>query len=206
MVGGSDNIDGVEYGVLRRILGFSSFLQLREITDGRVLNRFRGHHEDSITNIQISPDGRSFATASLDGSIKLWDSNTGKMKKTLYQNDRIGSIYGLSYSSDNRKLAFCINRKVLIVDIDNGHILTLFNAPNQAVEFLLDDRFLMAYDAGRLIVWNIAEQIKILCVNRNVVGGYIAVHALSPDKKFLTLGFDKDHSQTQTLIQLELSH
>ncbi len=40
-------------------------------------------HADSITGLNVSPDGRYLVSGSRDTSVKLWDLNTGKLLKTL---------------------------------------------------------------------------------------------------------------------------
>ncbi len=47
------------------------------------LNTYKGHN-NKISSSVIFPDGKQIATASLDGTIKIWETNTGKEIVTLY--------------------------------------------------------------------------------------------------------------------------
>ena len=47
------------------------------------INIFKGHN-NKISSAVFFPNGKQIATASLDGTIKIWDSNTGAEVATLY--------------------------------------------------------------------------------------------------------------------------
>mmetsp|Transcript_4094 Transcript_4094/g.6141 ORF Transcript_4094/g.6141 Transcript_4094/m.6141 type:complete len:419 (-) Transcript_4094:23-1279(-) len=57
---------------------------------------------DGVTSVAISPDGDVVATGSLDKSICLWDSHTGKMLR--YLEGHSDSVYSVNFSPDGRHL------------------------------------------------------------------------------------------------------
>ncbi len=59
-------------------------------------------HADWVTGVSYSPDGRRIASASLDGTIKLWDATTGQEILTL--RGHASQLFGISYSPDGRTL------------------------------------------------------------------------------------------------------
>ncbi|HIK45306.1 MAG TPA: hypothetical protein IGR64_10525 [Leptolyngbyaceae cyanobacterium M65_K2018_010] len=64
-------------------------------------NTFRGH-TNSVNSVSLSPDGRILASASADGTVKLWEKN-GRELQTL--RGHTAGINSLSFSTDGQMLA-----------------------------------------------------------------------------------------------------
>jgi len=69
-------------------------------------------HEDFVTSVAYSPDGRAFATASVDGQLKVWDAASGR----LLTSAPWPSITSLAYSPDGRNLAVAAEHGVVLLD------------------------------------------------------------------------------------------
>jgi WD40 repeat protein len=87
---------------------------------------FKGH-TGAINTARYSVDGRFLATASKDGSVKIWDAATGKNLKTFYDKKR-SAVNDAVFSPDGRLLVFASDSSVVIRDLEtdaeifaNGH-------------------------------------------------------------------------------------
>ena len=60
-------------------------------------------HTDSVNGVSFSPDGKTLATGSSDGTVQLWDMATRKQLKTLI--GHTDSVNGVSFSPDGKTLA-----------------------------------------------------------------------------------------------------
>mmetsp|Transcript_36817 Transcript_36817/g.70972 ORF Transcript_36817/g.70972 Transcript_36817/m.70972 type:complete len:1115 (-) Transcript_36817:161-3505(-) len=65
-----------------------------DIRSGRIVRRFVGQHQNKITDLAFSPDGRWLATSCLDGGIRVFDIPSSRL------------IDWLSFSSNPISLAF----------------------------------------------------------------------------------------------------
>jgi WD40 repeat protein/DNA-binding SARP family transcriptional activator len=72
----------------------------------------RGHTGD-VWDVVYSPDGTQLATASWDGTAKIWDARTGQEVATLQDHQK--AIQDIAYSPDGTKLATADDGGVVIV-------------------------------------------------------------------------------------------
>jgi len=59
-------------------------------------------HQKVVNQVAFSPDGRFFASASFDKSVRLWDGRTGKYIHAF--RGHVGDVYQLAWSPDSRML------------------------------------------------------------------------------------------------------
>ena len=59
-------------------------------------------HQQPVSHVQFSPDGRYLISGSFDKSIKLWDGYNGDFLCTF--RGHVGPVYQIAWSSDCRYL------------------------------------------------------------------------------------------------------
>jgi WD40 repeat protein len=76
-------------------------------------------HEDHVSSVCFSPDGKTFASGSLDRTVRIWDLETRSTIETL-EGDR-GRVKEVWYSKDGRKL-YSQNEKGVVIcrDLDTS--------------------------------------------------------------------------------------
>ena len=99
---------------------------LRAITSVREINRFTGE-QDAIKSITRSPDGQFFASASSDGSIRVWQ--LGQRGRLRYLLGHRVIAYHVSFSPDGKFLASASqDGTVKIWDVGQGKEIRTLDA------------------------------------------------------------------------------
>src|SRR5262249_38689640 len=114
---------------------------------------FEGHNHAALS-VAFSPDGRRLASGSADGSIKVWDAQTGQAILSFPGHAVL--VVSVAFSPDGRRLASASqDGSVKVWDAQTGQeiLSKKANGNGSSVAFSPD---------GKLLAWGVGSAISIL--------------------------------------------
>jgi len=146
-----------------------------------------------ITSVSFSPDAKTLASGSDDGTIKLWNVETGQKIHTLdFDNFAGEEIVGISFSADSKRLISVYpHGTTKLWNVKTGQEIRTIKGYGDSVasvSFSSGSKTLAAfsYDNGIIKLWNVetGKEIRTLNGHRKSVSSV----SFSPDGKTLASG------------------
>jgi WD40 repeat protein len=149
------SVDGTSLVLAMGITGLRGVAEIRELATGRLVRSF-GDHRDTLHDAELSPDGKTLATAGYDRSVKLWNVADGRLLRSIDVHD--GAVFDLAWHPSGKLLASAsADETVKLWRLADGLRLDTLNQPQGelfAVAFTPDGRHVIATGRDRRIhVW-----------------------------------------------------
>lgn len=167
---------------------------LREFTWEMLAERVRRDqlvlrgHQGPVRAIAFVPDKPQLISGGYDGSIRLWDLETGRILSTLHTNQR-NEVLALALSPDGKQLAACHGSTVEIWSLESGQSVRSLGA-------FADRAAAIAYapDGQKIAIGDVSGGVRIWDVSTGQAVHSLKAHsatihrlAYSPDGKLLAL-------------------
>jgi WD40 repeat protein len=162
---------------------------------GQLVNSFPGHTK-GVNHLAFSPDGKRLATASLDGTCKVWDPDNWQEVRSLSANGK--TFEAVAWSPDGKRLAAADDAQVIVWNADSDEELRTLPTPGKGLlAFTPDGRTLLTarVDCSKgerhaFTRWDVKTGTPQKPCELPTSGSYAFFH-LSPDGRTVFVSYDR---------------
>ncbi|MCC6549557.1 MAG: caspase family protein [Ignavibacteriaceae bacterium] len=127
------------------MLVFGNTFAFAQSDDPRPELRLQEGHTLPVSSAVFSPDGRFIVSGSWDQTIKIWETSTGKLIRTLHSDGR--GVTSLSISPDGKYIVSgCFDGKIVLWELQTGQIARVIEGVSKVtdVKFSSDEKFIVS--------------------------------------------------------------
>ncbi|GBO52936.1 high-affnity carbon uptake protein Hat/HatR [Pseudanabaena sp. lw0831] len=118
---------GLSIGTVIKISAIGNFEDIIQLPvfQKKFLNptRFLQKHTDAVQNVALSPDGKIIASASDDGTVKLWELEGDNSNPIKEIKDQGGWVRAVVFLSDRQIVTAGQDKNIKIIDIASGKVV-----------------------------------------------------------------------------------
>lgn len=168
----------------------SNTIEVIDIANGRLLKTFQPHGEEDVASLALNQDGKTLASTSESGAIRLWDTITATPKHELKRSSGIPLLETrITFSPDGKWLAALSQQcSISLWNPVNGELLGEIPGWFYDACFLPDSKVLVTscenkkgVDSGLVKLWDVSSRKLLKAIPADCLG-----LQLSPDGRLLT--------------------
>jgi len=157
--------------------------------------KFEGHTV-AVSGVIHLPDGQRIMTCSLDGSLRVWNLETGGQIGNDWRDGESG-VYSIALSPSGKKVVSgSKDRAMKVWDLDTGKVITKWTGHGNVVTSVSwsrnGARIMSGCVDGPARVWDVESGKTILEINTGLSAIYLRGAIYSPDETMIVTGGGDD--------------
>ena len=158
-----------------------------DIITGRHIKSFNLPKDklNAVRSVAYSPDGECIATGLHDGSVIVWEVNTGKQKNTIKLEHL--DVRAIAFNTDGKSILVCDNEIAILFDLESGQLLKKFIGHSGYIlsaVFSPNGQYILTGSAdNKIILWEVKSGKKIKIINK--ISGQVLSVMFSQDGSYL---------------------